>query len=171
MFGTAFTTDAIGVLKEHHREIEDLLERVAHLRAAQRQAALPALRQALAVQVALEQRLFLPACRAAGMSAALLAAAELEQQDVARHAEGLAAAALGAGLDARLQALAAHVHGHLDTLEEEVMPRARALVLDLDALGEEMIALKTRLDARATRPGGRRRVAWPADAAAALRLP
>ena len=165
MFGSAFKTDAIGLLKDDHREVEELLERfdVAD-REEEKLELAQEICQALTLHTHVEEQLFYPALRSAGMEHDLLDEAEVEHASLKRLIDELDGARADADLfDARVKVLGEYVRHHVEEEENEIMPEARSLGIDLDALGEEILALKTRLEARvaelADEPGHGGRVA------------
>jgi hemerythrin superfamily protein len=163
MFGTAFNTDAIGLLKDDHRMVEELLERFeASDNQADKLELAQEICQALTLHTHLEEQLFYPALRKAGMEHDLLDEAEVEHQSLKQLIDELDGAQADAALfDARVKVLGEYVKHHVEEEENEIMPKARSLGLDLDAMGEEILALKTRLEVRIAElasvpgPGGR----------------
>jgi hemerythrin superfamily protein len=163
MFGTAFNTDAIGLLKDDHRMGEELLERFeASDNQADKLELAQEICQALTLHAHLEEQLFYPALRKAGMEHDLLDEAEVEHQSLKQLIDELDGAQADAALfDARVKVLGEYVKHHVEEEENEIMPKARSLGLDLDAMGEEILALKTRLEVRIAElasvpgPGGR----------------
>jgi hemerythrin superfamily protein len=163
MFGTAFNTDAIGLLKDDHRLVEELLERFdASDDEGEKLMLAQEICQALTLHAQVEEQLFYPALRKAGMEHDLLDEAEVEHQTLKYLIDELDGAQADAALfDARVRVLGEYVRHHVEEEENEIMPKARSLGIDLDALGEDVLALKTRLEARVAElgsmpgPGGR----------------
>lgn len=150
MFGDSFATDAVGLLKDDHREVEDLFARFEASEQPELRIELAqAICQALVLHAQVEEQLFYPALRQAGMDPDLLDEAEVEHQTLARLIDEIDGARADAELfAARIKVLGEYVRHHVEEEETEIMPEARALDLDLDALGEDILALKTRLEAR-----------------------
>jgi hemerythrin superfamily protein len=148
MIGTAFRTDAIGLLKDDHREVEDLLQRFeARADAAGRLELAQEICQALTVHAQVEETLFYPALRRAGMEHALLDAATVEHQSLReRIAELDGIGPASEGFEDRVRLLGKHASHHFEEEEDWILPQARSLDLDLDALGEEILAMKTQLE-------------------------
>jgi hemerythrin superfamily protein len=155
MFGTAFNTDAIGLLKDDHRMVEELLERFeASDSDAEKVELAQEICQALTLHAHVEEQLFYPALRKAGMEHDLLDEAEVEHQSLKQLIEELDGSKADADLfDARVKVLGEYVKHHMEEEENEIMPQARSLGIDLDALGEDILAMKTRLEARVAQLG------------------
>lgn len=164
MFGASYLTDAIGLLKDDHREVEELLDRFeASSDDAQRLELAQEVCQVLVLHMHVEEQLFYPALRAAGMATELLDEALVEHDAVRRLVGEIDGAAADAErFDARVHVLGAYLRHHIEEEEREIMPEARSLGIDLDLLGEEILALRTRAEARiqqhARMPGGSGRV-------------
>jgi hemerythrin superfamily protein len=150
VFANAFRTDAIGVLKDDHRMVEELFERFEESDSESRRLELAQeVCQALTLHAHVEEQLFYPALRRAGMDADLLDEAEVEHGTVKAMIEDIDGARADAALfRARMRVLGEYVRHHVQEEENEIMPGARSLGIDLDALGEEILAAKVRLEAR-----------------------
>jgi hemerythrin superfamily protein len=150
MFGTAFNTDAIGLLKDDHRMVEDLLDRFeACENDAEKLALAQEICQLLTVHAHVEEALFYPALRKAGMAHELLDEAAVEHATVKHLIEEIDGARADAAMfDARVKVLGEYVMHHVAEEENEIMPEARSLAIDLDALGEDILAMKTRLESK-----------------------
>lgn len=152
MFGNAFNTDAIGVLKDDHRMVEELMDRFESSEdPAERLELAQEICQSLTIHAHVEEALFYPALREAGMDRELLDEAVVEHQTVKQLIEEIDGARADAELfDARVRVLGEYVKHHVEEEETEIMPEARSLGIDLDSLGEEILALKTKLEAKVT---------------------
>lgn len=153
MFGSSFATDAVALLKDDHRELEALIEGIdARDEPTPRRELARALCEALDLHMQVEQRLVYPVLRRAGIDAELLDQAEFAHRTLARLLADVDPEAGDGALATRLDCLAAAVQQHIEQVEQDVLPEARRLDIDLDALGEEILALRTRLEVRAARP-------------------
>ncbi len=150
MFGASYLTDAIGLLKDDHRQVEDLLERFeASVDVAQKLELAQEICQTLVLHMHAEEQLFYPALREAGMDAELLDEALVEHDAVRALIAEIDGADAGAErFQARVHVLGEYLHHHIEEEEREIMPEARSLGIDLDVLGEQILALRTRLEAR-----------------------
>jgi hypothetical protein len=150
MFGSAFNTDALGLLKDDHRMVEELLDRFEASRDEAEMAMLAQdICQALILHAHIEEQLFYPALRAAGMAHELLEEAAVEHAMLARLIGEIdGASADGELFQARVRVLGEYVAHHVEQEENEIMTEARSLDIDLDALGEEILVAKTKLETK-----------------------
>lgn len=143
---TGRTVDAITVLEQDHRAVEDLFARFKSAEAdADKRALAIAICTALKVHARLEEDLFYPA--AAGVVAAdLLQEAQVEHASAKDLISQIETGAPGEPLfDARLKVLCEYVSHHVEEEEGEIFPRCRKGALDLDALGRQLLARKQEL--------------------------
>jgi hypothetical protein len=150
MSANPFRTDAIGLLKDDHRMVEELLDRFEASEDPDTKVELAQeICQALTLHAHVEEELFYPALREAGMAHEMLDEAEVEHHTVKQLIAELDGARADADLfDARVKVLGEYVKHHVQEEENEIMVEARSLGIDLDALGEEILDLKTRLESR-----------------------
>jgi len=150
MFGSTYMTDAIGLLKDDHRYVEELFERFSDADEQARKLELAQeICQALLLHAHVEETLFYPALRRAGLDADLLDEAEVEHASLRALIDDIDGARADADLfEARVKVLGEYVRHHVEEEESEMMPMARSSGVDLDVLGEEILALKTRLESR-----------------------
>jgi hypothetical protein len=164
MFGSAFNTDAIGLLKDDHRMVEELLDRFeASDDGAEKAMLAQDICQALTLHAHVEEQLFYPALRQAGMAHELLDEAGVEHASIKRLIDEIDGASADTDLfEARVKVLGEYVAHHVEEEENEIMTEARSMGIDLDALGEEILALKTKLESKvaefADEPGAHGRV-------------
>jgi len=142
--------DALKLLRQQHREVDQLFERFEAAGANAREAKEQLCRKvndALAVHAAIEERLFYPATQDARTEELLHEAVE-EHLAARRLAAGLLEAGLDdAQLDARMKALQEQVRHHVTEEEGELFPVVRKMldVDDLEQLGEQMETMANEL--------------------------
>jgi hemerythrin-like domain-containing protein len=141
--------DAIAMLKQDHREAEDLFEQFKKARTEKRKAEIVAkVCEALKLHMRLEEEIFYPAARGE-VEDDLLDEAEVE------HASAKALIAELEGMEpddrlyeAKVTVLSEYIEHHVKEEEKEVFPQARKSDMDLDAIAREMEALKEEAGAR-----------------------
>jgi hemerythrin superfamily protein len=158
--GSGNDNDAIEVLKRDHDEAErlfDAYEDAKDQADVERKADVAAQAcHALAVHARVEEELFYPALRAADADAAeLLNEAAVEHATVKNLVEALEGNSADDPLfDATMRVLAEYVKHHVKEEEGEVFPMARKAGIDLESLGQAIVARKQALEREAS--GGRR---------------
>jgi hemerythrin superfamily protein len=143
--------DATRLLADDHREVHALFRKYQKL--AERGAADGERRPLaeeicvlLTVHAAIEEEIFYPAARAAGIEADLLDEAEVEHAS----AKGLIAQIRDMNADAPLydasvKVLGEYVDHHVAEEQDELFPKCRASSLDLDELGARLAQRKAEL--------------------------
>ena len=142
--------DAVALLKADHRKVEDLFEKFEKARESERKKALvEQICTELCVHTMLEEEIFYPACQA-----------KVEDKDVVEesYVEHDGAKVLVAELmqsepddefyDAKVSVLSEEIRHHVKEEEkrgEGLFAQARKADLDLDALGEQLMARKQEL--------------------------
>ena len=144
--------DAIALLKSDHRKVEELFESFESARGAERKRKLvEQICLELTVHTLLEEEIFYPACKGA-VEEDLLAEAYVEHDGAkVLIAELLAGAPDEEFYDAKVKVLSEQIEHHVEEEEKRVegmFAQARKAGLDMDALGERMMASKTELTAR-----------------------
>ena len=137
---------AVSLLKEDHAKVKRLFDKfeAAKSRPSKRKIVLEAITE-LKVHAAIEEELFYPAVRKAigkeimneadeEHHVAKLLIAELESMDGSESHH-----------DAKFMVLAENVRHHIKEEENEMLPKAKGLKLDFDALAETMKRRKERL--------------------------
>jgi hypothetical protein len=144
--------DAIALLKEDHRKVEDLFEQFAKARGEGRKEKLA--RQIcleLSIHAQIEEEIFYPACEGA-VDEDLLKESYVEH-DAAKLLIAEIEANEGAGdefFDAKVKVLQEEIEHHVEEEEKRetgVFSQARKGGLDMDALGEQLAARKKELEA------------------------
>lgn len=144
--------DAVALLKADHRKAEELFASFESARGAERkQRLVQQICTELTVHTMIEEEIFYPACKGA-VEEDLLSEAYVEHDGAkVLIAELLGAAPDEAFYDAKVKVLSEMIEHHVHEEEmrsEGMFSQARAAGLDMDALGEQMMARKGELMAR-----------------------
>ncbi len=143
--------DAIQLLVRDHQEVEALFKKYdklkdAHAAASDRQALAEQICTLLTVHTTIEEDIFYPAARKAGVEADLMDEADVE------HASAKELIAQIRGMkpdesyyDAKVTVLGEGIAHHVEEEQEEMFPKCRASGMDLKRLGSEMGKRKTEL--------------------------
>jgi iron-sulfur cluster repair protein YtfE (RIC family) len=139
--------DAIEMLEEQHRDVEDLFDELAGAEAVDRQDLFDELADQLAVHALIEERYFYPAVKARRTEEILAESLE-EHLNIKRLLGELLALEPGnQAFDAKLTVLKAEVERHVDEEEEDLFPKVRDLLekKQLVAIAEEMVVMQEEL--------------------------
>lgn len=159
MFEFLTPNPAAALLKEDHDRVQALFDQFE--RAKGRAAKVKIVRAALTelkVHAALEEELFYPAVRAK------VGKEVMNEADEEHHVAKLLVAELDAmdgsesHFDAKFTVLAENVRHHIKEEEGEMLPKARAVKVDFEALAEKMRRRKERLLAAGVPPVGEERM-------------
>jgi hypothetical protein len=143
--------DATRLLADDHREVHALFEQYRQLADAgasgdERRPLAEEICTLLTVHAALEEEIFYPAARAAGVDASVLDEAEVEHASakdlIAQIRDMEAEAPL---YDAKVAVLGEYVAHHVVEEEDKLFPTCRASSLDLDDLGARLAARRSEL--------------------------
>ena len=143
--------DATRLLADDHREVHALFEQYRKLADGGRQRRrAPAARRgdlhAAHGARALEEEIFYPAARAAGVDASVLDEAEVEHASAKDLIAQIRDMEPDAPLyDAKVTVLGEYIDHHVGEEEQELFPKCRASAMDLDALGVRIAARKAEL--------------------------
>lgn len=139
--------DAIKLLKDDHREVKGWFKDYESLEdAAEKQALVLRICEALTVHTRIEEEIFYPAARAAIGDEDLLDEAEVEHASAKALIEELLAMQPDDRLyDAKVTVLGEYVSHHVEEEEGEMFPEARDSDIDLKALGAQLLARKQEL--------------------------
>jgi len=147
------------LLKEDHDKVKGLFDQFEA--AKSRAAKVRIVRQALTelkVHAAIEKELFYPSVRKP------VGRAIMNEADEEHHVAKLLIAELDrmggseSHFDAKFMVLAENVRHHIREEENEMLPKARTVKVDFEALAEKMRARKERLLAGGVPPGGEERM-------------
>ncbi|MGE0096558.1 MAG: hemerythrin domain-containing protein [Alphaproteobacteria bacterium] len=130
---------AIVLLKKQHAEVDKLFKRFEKAKDGDKAEIVQTACRKLTVHAKLEEELFYPALRDAGVENDLLDEAEVEHEGVKRLVGELETMEPGDELyDAKVTVLAEYVKHHVKEEETEMFPDAKKADVDLDELGERM---------------------------------
>jgi hemerythrin superfamily protein len=152
--GTA--PDAIKLLMADHKEVHTLFQQYktlckAEASADERQPVADEICAMLTVHASVEEEIFYPAAREAGVDSALLDEAEVEHgtaKDLIAQLQSMDADE--ELFDARVTVLGEYIDHHVKEEEGEMFPACRKAKMDLAALGRALEARKTELMADVT---------------------
>jgi iron-sulfur cluster repair protein YtfE (RIC family) len=137
--------DAIAFLIRQHREADVALRRSLETTGAERWRAIELLAECLSLHAEIEERLFYPACRRAGLDATI-DEAHADHDRMTADLARLAAMEDELELDHALASLLTDLGEHLASEEQDVFPLLQARLGDqLDALGRRMEELSENL--------------------------
>ena len=152
--------DATAVLEKQHREVQALFRRYERLAKAEaeadeRQALAEQICQKLTLHATLEEEIFYPAAREAGVDSDLLDEATVEHASAKDLIGQLEAASPEDELyDAKVQVLGEYVNHHVQEEEGEMFKKARRAKMDLEGLGERLQARTAELQSGAEAQSG-----------------
>ena len=152
---TTATVDAVELLTQQHREVEELFEQFEKLtdraKVSKKKIA-DQICNALIMHTTIEEEIFYPATREASQG-------EEETEDMVDEAvvEHASAKDLIAQIqemdpddelyDAKVKVLSEMIEHHVEEEEKEMFPKTRKLKLDMQALGQEMKARQEEIEA------------------------
>lgn len=140
---------AIALLKKQHAEVDKLFKRFEKAKDGDKAEIVQTACRALTVHAQLEEELFYPALREAGVENDLLDEAEVEHEGVKRLVGELETMEPGDELyDAKFTVLAEYVKHHVKEEETEMFPDAKKSDVDLDELGDRMEVRTVELQAQ-----------------------
>ncbi|MBV9549064.1 MAG: hemerythrin domain-containing protein [Alphaproteobacteria bacterium] len=139
--------DAISLLKADHRKVEELFEKYESARSRKADIARQICME-LTIHTMLEEEIFYPACREAGVESDMM-----DEANVEHDGAKLLIAELENGApddefyDAKVEVLSEEIKHHVKEEEKRggIFTGARQAELDLDALGEKLMARKEEL--------------------------
>ena len=141
--------DAIALLKADHRQVEDWFEEFETTESAPKKRKLAAdICKALRVHTQIEEEIFYPACRDAGISEDLMDEADIEHDAAKKLIAEIETGAPGDDhWDARVTVLSEMIKHHVKEEEQRdgMFTKAKKADLDLEALGAQLKARKTQL--------------------------
>lgn len=141
--------DAIKLLKDDHRQVEDWFEQFEKTNsAAKKQKLADQICTALTVHTQIEEEIFYPACREVGIEEDMMDEADVEHDGAKKLIEEIEAGKPGDDhWDAKVTVLSEMIKHHVKEEEQRdgMFAKAKKSELDLDALGEELAARKKEL--------------------------
>jgi hemerythrin-like domain-containing protein len=159
MFEFLSGNPAVSLLKEDHDQVKALFDQFdkAKSRATKVKIVRAALTE-LKVHAAIEEELFYPAVRKP------IGKEIMNEADEEHHVAKLLIAELDrmdgseTHFDAKFQVLAENVRHHIKEEENEMLPKAKGVKVDFEALAEKMTRRKEKLLADGVPPGGEERM-------------
>jgi hypothetical protein len=139
--------DAIALLKADHRKVEELFEKYESARGKKADIAQQICLE-LTVHTMIEEEIFYPACREAGVESDMMDEANVEHDGAkALIAELEKGTPADEYYDAKVKVLSEEIKHHVKEEEQRggIFAQARSEGLDLDALGAQMAARKKEL--------------------------
>lgn len=141
--------DAVALLKADHREVEGWFEEFENTTSGSKKQKLANnICAALRVHTQIEEEIFYPACREAGVDDDMLDEADIEHDSAKKLIEEIEAGKPGDDhYDARVKVLSEMIKHHVKEEEQRdgIFAKAKKADLDLDELGEELKARKDEL--------------------------
>ena len=141
--------DAIALLKADHRKVEDLFEKYETARGKKADIARQICLE-LTIHTMIEEEIFYPACREAGVESDMMDEANVEHDGAkALIAELEKGKPDDEYYDAKVKVLSEEIKHHVKEEEQRggIFAQARSEGLDLEALGAQMAARKKELQA------------------------
>jgi hemerythrin-like domain-containing protein len=144
-------TDAVKLLTADHKEVHTLFQQYKKLCKAQapadeRQTLAEKICGLLTVHATVEEEIFYPAAREAGVESSLLDEAEVEHQSAKDLIAQLQSMDGDDELyDAKVTVLGEYIDHHVKEEQDEMFPACRKAKMDLAGLGAEIASRKTEL--------------------------
>jgi hypothetical protein len=142
--------DAIALLKADHRKVEDLFEKYESARSKKADIAKQICLE-LTLHTMLEEEIFYPACRQAGVDSDMMDEANVEHDGAKSLIAELEAGSPDEDFyDAKVKVLSEEIKHHVKEEEKRggIFSGARAAEMDLAALGQKLTARKEELMAQ-----------------------
>ena len=142
--------DAIALLKADHRKVEEMFEKYESARSRKAEIAHQICLE-LSIHTLLEEEIFYPACREAGVESDMMDEANVEHDGAKTLIAELEAGSPGDEYyDAKVKVLSEEIKHHVKEEEKPggIFTQARKAGMDLDALGERLAARKKELMGR-----------------------
>jgi hemerythrin superfamily protein len=144
-------TDATALLERDHRDVKKLFKQYEKLADAQasgeeRQALATQICAMLTVHATIEEEIFYPAARGAGVEDDLLNEAEVEHATAKDLIAQIESTSPDDQLyDAKVTVLAEYIDHHVQEEEGEMFPKCRRVEMDLAALAQQLAERKSEL--------------------------
>jgi len=139
--------DAISLLRADHKLVTELFEQFEKSRApAKKKALVQKICIELAVHAQVEEEIFYPAVKHALKDKELVPEAQVEHEtlkSLIAQVEGVEPD--GEMYDARVKVMSEYVKHHVKEEQNEMFPKAKKTKLDMQALGEQILARKQEL--------------------------
>lgn len=141
-------TDAITLLKQDHETVRLMFEEFEKADEDRKFELAAEICQALTVHAAIEEEIFYPQVREALEAEDLMLEAEIEHDTVKNLIERVQEGEVDeTQLSAMIKVMNEYVNHHVNEEQRRMFPRVKRSELDLEAMGQEMLARKTELEA------------------------
>ena len=141
-------TDAITLLKQDHETVRLMFEEFEKADEDRKFELAAEICQALTVHAAIEEEIFYPQVREALEAEDLMLEAEIEHDTVKNLIERVQEGEIDeTQLSAMIKVMNEYVNHHVNEEQRRMFPRVKRSELDLEAMGQEMLARKTELEA------------------------
>lgn len=140
------TKDAVSLLKEDHRKVKNLFDQFEEASDKEKEQICEEVIKELKIHSAIEEEIFYPAMRQSAKDEELMDEAEEEHRVAKTLIEDLEKAKSSAEhFEAKFMVLAESVRHHIKEEEKEMFKEAKKADVDLEELGEKMMARKEEL--------------------------
>jgi len=147
--------DATQLLKQDHDDVRKLFEEFEAADEDRKFELAAEICQALTVHAAIEEEIFYPQVREAIDAEDLMLEAEIEHDTVKQLIERIQEGEIDEiQLTAMVKVLKEYVNHHVNEEQRKMFPRAKRAELDLEALGQELLARKTELESELASAAG-----------------
>lgn len=149
-------TDAITLLKQDHETVRQMFEEFEKADEDRKFELAAEICQALTVHSTIEEEIFYPQVREALEAEDLMLEAEIEHDTVKNLIERVQEGEVDeTQLSAMIKVMNEYVNHHVNEEQRRMFPRVKRAGLDLEAMGKELLARKTELEAelQAAAPG------------------
>jgi hemerythrin superfamily protein len=149
--GAAAKTDATALLERDHRDVKKLFKQYGKLADAEasgeeRQALATQICTMLTVHATIEEEIFYPAARAAGIDDSLMDEADVEHAAAKDLIAQIRAMTPDEDhYDAKVKVLGEQIEHHVEEEQDEMFPKCRGAGMDLAGLGKALAARKEEL--------------------------
>jgi hemerythrin-like domain-containing protein len=159
------STNALSLLRDDHQNVQELFDKFEKTRSDDRKAALAEqICQELSVHAQIEEEIFYPAVREAIRDEDLIEEATVEHNSARDLIAQIEAGSPGEELfDAKVKVLGEYVKHHVKEEQNELFPQVRKTRLDLNELGERLMARKQELMSGGGAVGGAEATSEAAD--------
>lgn len=141
-------TDAITLLKQDHEKVRQMFEEFEKADEDRKFELAAEICQALTVHSTIEEEIFYPQVRESIEAEDLMLEAEIEHDTVKNLIERVQEGEVDeTQLSAMIKVMNEYVNHHVNEEQRRMFPRVKRSGLDLEALGKELLARKTELEA------------------------
>ncbi len=140
-------TDAITLLKQDHETVRLMFDEFEKADEDRKFVLAAEICQALTVHATIEEEIFYPQVREALAAEDLMLEAEIEHDTVRNLIERVQEGEIDeTQLSAMIKVMNDYVNHHVNEEQRQMFPRVKRSELDLEALGQELLARKTELE-------------------------